>query len=71
MLDCEVRLIYAKRFNIRFEIALAPHLISKINQALFYTHLTGRWGERSFGKPSDIDLLRKDLATLDFWDDFR
>ena len=35
-----VDLIYAKSSNIRFEISLAPHLISIFNQALFYTHLT-------------------------------
>ena len=44
-----VRLIYAKRFNIRFEISLSPHLISNINQALFYTHFTARWGNIHLG----------------------
>ena len=46
-------LIYAKRSNILFEIAIAPHLISNINQALFYTHLTWRWGSIHLGKPPD------------------
>ena len=37
-----------------------PHLISNINQALFYTHLTERWGDLL----QNIDLFHKELPTL-------
>ena len=58
-------IIYAKSLDTLFEIALAPRLISNINQALFYTHLT-EMGVREIAHTNSGKFNLLELSTLLF-----